>query len=412
MDKKKILIFSHAMELGGAEKALLGLLETIDTTKYEVDLFLMKHSGEWLKEIPDRINLLPEISQYADLAVPIMNVLKKGHFRIAYGRYKGKKAAAKKVAELDLRENDVGLEYSHKYTAKYMPQVNDKEYDLAISFLTPHYFVANKVQSKKKIAWIHTDYQFVACDTESQLKMWQQYDNIISISDDVTKSFLVRFPALKDKIVMIENILPENYIERLTNAYSVEREMPDDCIKLLSIGRFCTAKNFDNVPEICSKIIKNGIDVKWYLIGYGGDEQLIRDKTAEFSMQKYVIMLGKKENPYPYIKACDIYVQPSRYEGRCVSVTEAQLLHKPVVITNYATSSSQLTDGYDGVIVPMDNEGCAEGILKVIKDKELQSQLIENTKKNDYSNNNEIDKIYRIIEDRGKNETTFRNNCE
>lgn len=401
MIMKKILIFSQAMEIGGAEKALLGLLENIDTTKYEVDLFLMRHSGELMKYIPSNINLLPEISQYADLAVPIGNVLKKGHFKIAYGRYKGKKAAVKRVSELGLGDNDVAIEYSHKYTAKYMPKISDKGYDLAISFLTPHYFVTQKVNAKKKVAWIHTDYSRVEMDRESQLVMYSNYDKIASISDKAAEKFVRIFPSLKDKVITIQNILPEKYINKITDEFTAENEISNDgSIKLLSIGRFCTAKNFDNIPEICKLIRNQGVNIKWYIIGYGGDEQLIKDKIAEFNMQDYVIVLGKKENPYPYIKACDIYIQPSCYEGKCVAVCEAQILNKPVIITNYATASSQLTDGFDGIVVPMDNQGCAEGIARVIRDKDLQNNLIENTKKTDYTNKNEIEKIYKLIENK------------
>lgn len=395
---KKILIVSHAMEIGGAEKALLGLLETIDTTKYHVDLFLMRHQGELLKDIPDNINLLSAISEYSDLAVPITNVLKKGHFRIAYGRFKAKRAAKKRVLELGLEKNDVGLEYSHKFTAKYMPLISQTEYDVAISFLTPHYFVTEKVKAKKKIAWIHTDYSAVSVDKVSQLEMWSPYDHIASISDKAAEAFISVFPSLKEKVVTIQNILPQYYIERQTNAFSVENEMPNDgSIKLLSIGRFCVAKNFDNVPEICKLIRKQGLDVKWYLIGFGGDEQLIKNKISEFHMEDHVIILGKKENPYPYIKACDLYVQPSRFEGRCVSVTEAQMLGKPVVITEYPTSSSQLEDGVDGVIVPLENKRCAIGIEKVLNNQYLKEQIIGNCKKRDSSNRAEIRKLYNLI---------------
>lgn len=135
-----------------------------------------------------------------------------------------------------------------------------------------------------------------------------------------------KFPELKSKIVLIENILSKTFIEEQSNAFDVSNEMPADSIKLLSIGRFCEAKNFDNVPEIASLIKAKGVDFKWYLIGYGSDEELIRTKISEYNMDDTVIVLGKKENPYPYIKACDIYVQPSRYEGKCVAVREAQIL--------------------------------------------------------------------------------------
>lgn len=397
---KKILIVSHAMEIGGAEKALLGLLETIDTTAYQVDLFLLRHEGELLNEIPQNINLLPELSEYADLAVPITRVLKKGHFRIAFARYRAKRAAQKRVAELGLGKNDVALEYSHKYTAPYMPTISEAEYDLAISFLTPHYFVAEKTCAKKKIAWIHTDYSFVETDQASELTMWSRYDHIVSVSETVSEAFIHVFPSLKDNVVTIQNILPRHYMDRLTDAFSAESEMPDDGnLKLLSIGRFCTAKNFDNVPHICNLVREQGLNVTWYLIGYGGDEELIKRKIRECHMEDHVIVLGKKEDPYPYIKACDVYVQPSRFEGRCVSVTEAQMLGKPVIITAYPTAGSQLQNGVDGVIVPLDNPGCAQGILNVLNDPPLMHRLSENCKQRDYTNKSELDKLYALIND-------------
>jgi glycosyltransferase involved in cell wall biosynthesis len=229
--------------------------------------------------------------------------------------------------------------------------------------------------------------------------MWDAYDRIASISDRVTESFLKAFPELEKKILLIPNIMPVCYLDSMTKAFSAEQEMPhDDSIRLLSVGRFCTAKNFDNVPDICRKLREMGLNVKWYLIGFGGGEALIRQKIAEVGIEKEVIILGKKENPYPYIAACDLYVQPSRYEGKCVSVIEAQILHKPVVITNYSTSGSQLRDGYDGVIVPMDNAGCAEGIAAVIRNPQLQQRLVENTKQQDYTNAAEIQKLYQLIE--------------
>ena len=281
-----------------------------------------------------------------------------------------------------------------------MPPIQpETEYDLAISFLTPHYFVAEKVRAKKKIAWIHTDYSVVQVDGASELAMWSRYDSIASISENVTETFLSGFPSLKEKIVLIENILPKALIGGQANAFPVEKEMPNDtAIKLLSIGRFSNQKNFDNVPDICRRILEAGLDIKWYLIGYGGDEPLIRRKISEAGMENRVVILGKKENPYPYIKACDLYVQPSRYEGKAVTVREAQMLCKPVVITRYATSASQLEDGVDGVIVPMDNAGCAEGIASVIRDEILRKKLIENTKTRDYTNAEEIQKIYRVME--------------
>lgn len=395
---KNILIISHAMEIGGAERALLGLLYSMDYTKYKVDLFLCRHEGELLKEIPEEVNLL-DTNQSRYLAIPMKSLLKEKAFKMLYGRLKAKILSKNTVKKLGLKpENQVALTYSHKYTYQYIDFINpDKEYDLAISFLTPHYICINKCNAKKKIAWIHTDYSTIDIDVKTELDMWNKFDYIASISDQCTKAFLEKFPTLEDKIIRIDNIVTKEMLEKQSNE-NID-EMKDDCIKLLSVGRFSYAKNFDNVPAICSEILKNGINVKWYLIGFGGDEQLIKDKIKEYNMQEHVIILGKRSNPYPYIKACDIYVQPSRYEGKAVTVREAQILHKPVIITRFPTSSSQLIDGVDGVVVPMDNKECAKGIVEVINNKELQSNIINNLKNKDYSNSSEVEKIYKIMEE-------------
>lgn len=397
--KKKILIVSHAMEIGGVERALLGLLENIDTNTYDVDLFLLRHEGELMKFIPDNINLLPEIPQYTVLARPMIQTLKEGHILLIAVRLYGKKKAEQYVKKEKLNENDIAIEYSHKYTKKFMPLIQKSiEYDLAISFLTPHYFVTEKVKAKRKIAWIHTDYSMVKVDRKSQLQMWSAYDYIASISENVTESFLRVFPELKEKVVLIENILPKTLIEKQADS-SMDGDMkPGKSVCLLSIGRFSYPKNFDNVPDICRRIRKQGINIKWYLIGYGGDEALIRKKIEEAEMQNHVIILGKKENPYPYIKACDIYIQPSRYEGKCVTVREAQMLGKPVVITNYPTSSSQVKKGIDGIVVPLDNAQAADEIVELIKDSELLDKLKNNVSSRDYTKYIEINKVYKILE--------------
>ncbi len=397
-EKKQLLIMSHAMELGGAERSLIGLLDEFNTDEYDVDLFLLRHEGELLESIPDKINLLPQLKTYTVLARPMKATLFEGHVMLTLARAIGKVAAKIYDIKHGYTDSGVALEYSHKYTAPLLPKINpDKEYDLAISFLTPHYYIAEKVKAKKKIAWIHTDYSKVQINKSSEMKMWNQYDYIISISDAVTAGFLGVFPDLKEKILMIENILPKKLIDVQKEAFSVENEMVCKGIKLLSIGRYCTAKNFDNVPEICSKISSMGNDVYWYIIGYGPDEKLIKEKIRQFNMEDRVILLGKKENPYPYINACDLYIQPSRYEGKSVTVREAQMLGKPVIITEYATSKSQLKNGIDGIIVPLDNDLCARGIGALLRQPEKINLLTENCKKNDYSNAKEITKLYKII---------------
>lgn len=396
--KPSILIFSQAMELGGVERSLLGLLDAIDYDRYDVDLFLMRHSGELMPYLNPKARLLPEIPQYVSLAVPMASLIKSGQFRVLCGRLQGKLAARRfdKKHPSD-KPSVAALTYSHKYTLRSMPQISDKVYDLAISFLTPHYFARERVKAKKYAAWIHTDYTALSFDRTAELVMWEGYDAICGVSEQASKSFQTAFPELAGKVQTVENILPKELICR--QAEESQAEMPSDRISILSVGRFCEAKNFDNVPDICRRLVADGLDVKWYLIGYGGDEPLIRQKIDEAGMQERIIILGKKDNPYPYMRACNLYVQPSRYEGKAVTVREAQMLGKPVVITSYATSGSQLEDGVDGVIVPMDNAGCAAGIAALLRDPARMQQLSENCAKRDYTNSAEVEKIYTLMED-------------
>ena len=225
--------------------------------------------------------------------------------------------------------------------------------------------------------------------------MWNQYDYVVAVSESVANNFIKVFPKLDKKVIVIENILPINSIRK--KAESEIQEFDLDAIKLLSIGRFASAKNFENIPDICKRLINKGFNVKWYIIGYGPGEDQIRNKIKELDVEDKVIVIGKKENPYPYIKACDYYIQPSKYEGKSVTVREAQMFGKPVIITNYSTSDSQLKNGFDGIIVPIENESCAESIARLILDKDKSKELSSNCLKQDYSNKEEINKLYKMI---------------
>lgn len=399
--RKRIFISMHYMEIGGAESALMGLLKSFDYTNYDVDLFLYSHRGEMMQFIPKEVNLLPQIKEYAHIECPMKQALIDGCWGVLYGRLKAKLLTKRYMRKKGISESTAGLQFTADSVSPYLPTLFQfGEYDLAISFLTPHNFVIEKVNAKKKICWIHTDYSSIDINAEQEFPVWNAYDKIVSISPDVTVAFLRVFPYLENKIIEMENIIPSELVRERANEFDVSAEMPrnDNTINLLSVGRFCEAKNYDNVPDICSRILSSvSTPVKWYIIGYGSDEQLIRDKIRAAGMENNVILLGKKSNPYPYMKACDIYVQPSRYEGKSVTVREAQILCKPVVVTNYPTASSQINDGLDGVIVPMDNHGCAEGIVELINDKKKQLAFIHYLETHDYGNDNDFERLIKMV---------------
>lgn len=393
--KKRIFIAMHYLEIGGAETSLIGLLHSFDYSKYDVDLFLYAHRGELMRYIPKEVRLLPEEKKYAQLEIPIVEVIKQGYLDIALARLWGKYKYACYARKNNVIEGSGIFQYIQDAVMPFLPSLKKYgTYDLAISFLTPHRIVLDKVSAKKKIAWIHTDYSTIQVNAKKELPVWSQYDYIASISDEVTKAFLKPFPSLNDKIILIENILSKDLILQRAAEEKISFPKENGRINFLSIGRFSYPKNFDNVPDICKRIREQGLNVYWHIIGYGGDEALIRQKIVEAGMQEYVLLLGKKENPYPYIQACDIYVQPSRYEGKSVAVREAQILGKPVIIANYPTSASQIIDGVNGFIVPLENKSCALKIADYLNRKYLLLKIIRNVVSTDFSNKKEIDKLY------------------
>ena len=147
-------------------------------------------------------------------------------------------------------------------------------------------------------------------------------------------------------------------------------------------------------------LLKRGLSVKWYILGYGDRETQIREAIQAVHMEDFVVLLGKKENPYPYIRMCDIYVQPSVYEGKCVAVREAQLLGKPVIITDFSTAHSQLQDGTDGMIAPLDFDGFTDALAALIQDNEKQEALKAACRSTDFTQYKEAEKILRFAEGR------------
>lgn len=400
--KPRVFINIHYLEIGGAERALLGLLSTLDPTKIDIDLFINQHTGEFMPLVPDYVNLLPEVPEYSCIERPIKDIVREGHIGIASMRLLAKikhKLYLKSSKAANTAHDASIFQYVANAVSGSLPSLEYLgEYDLAISFLHPHNIVLEKVKAKKKICWIHTDYSTISINHDLELPVWDGYDYVASISEECTKAFVTTFPELKDKIVLFENILSATFIQKqaeIEGDYS-DMQRTEGVTTILSIGRYCAPKHFEAVPQICVEMERIGLDFKWYIIGYG-DDTLIQQALDKYQMRHRMILLGKKTNPYPYIKACDIYVQPSIYEGKSVTVREAQILHKPVVITNYPTAKSQIIDGVDGIIVPLDEKETARGIAEFARNAELQKQIVDYLKCHDYGNESEVEKIHNLI---------------
>lgn len=400
--KYKVLIAAQSLEIGGAERSLVSLLNSLDYSRVEVDLFLCRHMGEFMKYLPKEVNLLPEDPNASMLANPFSMLLKKHRFRMMYGRLYSKWKTMRFNRKHHYSANSsVEIEYSHRYTYNYIdPIMPQKVYDYAISFLTPHYIVANKVLAKRKAAWIHTDYSSIEIDIESENRMWRQYDDIISISESCTEGFAKVFPELAGRIVLIENVLDAGMIRREAGEKDARKELgiAEDELCLCTVGRFSDPKNMECIPGFCRMLLNRGIKLRWLLVGYGSKESLIRENIKKYHVEKEVLVVGKQNNPYPYMDACDVYVQPSSYEGKSVTVREAQILGKTVVITNYPTSSNQLEDGVDGMIFPLEKEAFVNQLYFLLLDSKKRKQLQENCEKREYSNKSGVDVLYQLME--------------
>ena len=106
-----------------------------------------------------------------------------------------------------------------------------------------------------------------------------------------------------------------------------------------------------------------------------------------------------KDNPYTFMNYCDIYVQSSRFEGYCLTLSEARILNKPIVSTNFDVVHNQLFNERNGLIVEMNGNSIAEGVLRLIQNNELTDRLITNLEKEKKGNTEEIEKLYQIIEE-------------
>ena len=396
---KNVLISTFDMEIGGVERSLINMLSEFDYKNNNVDLMLYSHSGDFLSLLPKGFNLLPEINEYKTFRQGIGQVFKNRFYGIGCGRVLAKVISSingkiKKSSEIGYYQ----MQFMWKYSMKHLPKL-EKKYDVAISYLWPHYFVAEKVNAKKKIAWIHTDFSTIETDIEEDLRIWNNFNNIIAVSEECKNSFLNKYPSLKNKVSVIENITSPEFIKKMSQEDIEQEIINDTSFKLISVARLSHAKGIDNAVKALRVLKDRGLDnIKWYVVGYGGDEEIIKSLIKENNLEDNFILLGKKINPYPYMKVGDIYVQPSRYEGKAVTVVEAQILNKPVLITNYPTAKSQVKEGYDGFICDLSVEGIADGIELLYKNKILRETLIKSCKDTNYSNIDELKKLYKLLE--------------
>jgi glycosyltransferase involved in cell wall biosynthesis len=394
---KKLLIVSFDLEVGGVERSLISLLNELKGAPYSIDLFLYRHTGEFMKLIPEHVHLLPEIQEYTTFRKSIAEVFKDKNYMLANARLKAKWKAA--VYKIRLSLNEPGYRQMQDMwmaSLNHLPPL-EGQYDLAVSYLWPHYTVLDKVNASNKAAWIHTDFSTVEVDSARDEKMWSRFDTIIGVSESCREAFLKVYPALSEKTVVIENMSSPESIE-LEADRETAVNMDKEGFKIVTIARFSYAKGIDLAIEAVHILGTRGVsDFTWYMIGYGGDEPKLKELVKHYGLEDRIIFLGKKINPFPYLKLADLYVQPSRYEGKAVTVTEAQIMKLPILITKYPTASSQVEHGKNGYITDLSPEGIAEGIAHLKQDDQAREALKQACTISSYSSKKDLDTFHSLV---------------
>ena len=391
---KKVLVIGPGMEIGGVEKSLSGFLRVLAEEECETDLFLFSHTGSLFPTIDSTVRILPEERRLARIYHPVRDLVQQGKYYTAFIRTVCKIYGS--LRRKTMHTADISMKLCQKIILRHVPE-NKEKYDYAFGFFEPHYYLADKVDAKVKIGWVHTDYCAEKRDPAFDLHVWQKLDYIACVSSKVRDAFVRKYPSEAYKTIVVPNVVfPE-----LIRAQSMEKaELPETKgngeFQIVTVGRFSYAKGMDMIPGACRILTDRGYRIKWYLIGYGPDQEKIAEEIRRQSVTDQVLILGPKENPYPYMRMCDLYVQPSRFEGKCVAVTEAQILHKPVMITRFPTSPDQLDEGKDGFICETGTEGIAEGIQYLIDHPDVRNTCIQNTYLKDYKQAEPVRALFQL----------------
>lgn len=259
--------------------------------------------------------------------------------------------------------------------------------------------MADKINAKKKIAWINVTYKPQGIYRDYIDLYYEKFDKITLVSESVYNQFKDIFSNHTDKGVIIKDILDFSVNKKMAKQV-IENEMKmfdKSKYKLLTVGRLVDQKGYDLAVEACKILKEKNLSFVWYVIGEGNKRKMIEDKIKEYQLEDCFILLGAKNNPYPYFDSCDIYVQTSRFEGFGITIAEARMFNKPVVTTEFDAVYSQMIQNKNGLVVPISAEAIADGIERMMNDDEYRNNIIEYLKIEKKGNLEELDKFYSVI---------------
>ena len=358
--RKHILFVGLSLKVGGIESALVEQVNALDKTVYDIDLFLFHRGGEYLQYVSPEVNVLKTNLVLSSMAMTndeakqhkvsfiirtIMYLLSKiiGNRRlysVVFGFMK------------NLKGYDVAVSYFHDGNSKGL-------------YYGSNLFVLDKVDARKKIAWIHSDPKLMKADSEDNRGLYRRFDTVVNVSFD--KMGIVEMQRSK----VVYNRYDEQRIIRLAkdNIYINQGK-----VNLVTVGRLEHYKGTMELLNIARHLKEHGQDFIWFFIGTGCQEQEAKKYVSDNDLNDYIVFTGQVANPYPYIKQAGLMVSGSLTETFGLSILEALILNTPVAAYRYDAIDEVVHNGVNGIVANT-FEDLYQQISELLSDKNRLSVL-------------------------------------
>lgn len=375
------------LQSGGVSKSIVNLLNVMDRTTYDVHLLLLDRVGDILSPyLPSDItvHVNREIENLHRGLRGVRALLFTGHLLLAFGSL------------LRMLMSKISRAWAGRWLAYLMPRFTDLTFDLIIDYGGQQqlYYMVDKLDGKKKITFFHNDYSKWPYYYAADRLYYPKVDQILSISQTCVDVLKAYFPDCKDKISVMQNISSPVLITKQANETV---DLPIAPLLLVSLGHIMRRKGTDFSIDAAKILQKKGVEFKWMLVGKVVEKDLIRRIEQEGLADRFVV-LGIRSNPYPYIKAADIYVHPARFEGKSIALDEAKILCKPIVVTNFSTVNDQFEDRVNASICEMNGDALADAIIELAANKELRQSYVAYLNAHIVDNSSEVEKLYAFID--------------
>lgn len=385
---RKLLFVMNTMGRAGAERALVNLLWCLDPADYEIHLLALINRGELFAQVPpyviiendspDSRSALSGGGRATLIKTVLRCALRKGTvFRlIPYLISNGFEMLREGRFQLD--------KLLWRVLSDGTPPLG-QHFDAAIAFLEggAAYFAADHVEADRKAVFIHIGMTQAGYSSKLDRRCYDPMKRIFTVSNEVRRTFLSLYPQYADKTEVVYNIILKERI--LAEAYA-GRGFADEFSgkRVLSVGRLHYQKGYDIALRALKQLLDWGLPVRWYILGEGPLRNRLESLAKELGVEKQLFLLGSVENPYPYIKECDLYVHTSRYEGKSVAIEEAQALGKAIAATDCTGIREQIEDGVNGMLCQMDAQQIAVQVRQLLEDDELRQRLEENNRRKSF----------------------------